>query len=121
MSRRSLIRHLLAGLALFGLAILLVRSWQTTRLIEDALFLAGLLLAMKALFQLIEWTGFFDLFSYGYTRILASFKSADKGAPNKRESFFEYKQNKEVNMCWEPAIAAALFLALSLLARISLT
>ncbi len=120
MNPRRLLWHLLAGLVLFGLAIPLVLYWQSEQVVQDALFLAGLLLLMKLLFQLIGWTGFFDLFSYGYTRILASFKSADKKAEETRESFFEYKQNKEVKMRWEAAPVSVLFLALSLLARVAM-
>lgn len=121
MSRKRILWHLLAGLILFGLAIFLVRHWQSAQVIQDALFLSGLLLLLKLVFNLIEWTGFFDLFSYGYSRILASFKSADKRAEEKRESFFEYKQNKVRKMRWEAAPAATLLLGLSLLARLFLT
>ena len=117
MNKKRLYVNMLLSVVVLALMAFFTLKIQSRFIVQDALFLTALMFFLKFLFHVIEWTGFFDLFSYGYTRILASFKSHDKEAIEQCESYFEYKQNKVHVMRFEAAAIFIVYLALFLLAR----
>ncbi len=117
MSKKRLLYNAFAGVIVLGLMFIVTVKMQSRFIVQDALFLTVLVFVSKFLFHVIEWTGFFDLFSYGYTRILASFRSHDRKALERIEPYFEYKQNKVHVMHFEAALIGAVYLGIFFLAR----
>ena len=104
LSRSRFIRWGIAGGVLFA-ALLLLLGYQGDRFfIQDSLFLSGFILIVVTLFRLALWSGLFNLLLYGYSQIIASFKSANKADEEARASFFDYNRSADWAIHWEPGL-----------------
>lgn len=68
-------------------------AWNA-RCLSDGFFTAGLLLTGLGALIWISTTGFFDMFSYAFHSLLVLFSPLRK--PSEHESFFDYKQAKDM-------------------------
>ncbi len=67
-------------------------AWQF-RNASDGLFVAALLFIGFGLLMWVSTTGFFDMFSYGFSSLLVLFTALKD--PKEHKHFYEYKMEKE--------------------------
>jgi len=106
-SRRFFIQAAAIGAVIFIAGIFIYR--QSPFQVHNALFMAGLINALLFLIQVVACFGLFDLFGYGYNKLMP----AQKERKRPKETFYEYTCTRKRILRFERLLTGAAFILIS--------
>ena len=106
-SLRLMVQAAALGVVLFIAGLFIYKQSQFQ--VQDALFMAGLINALLFLIRIVACFGLFDLFGYGYNKLIPA--QNQRKRPN--VTFYEYTSQKSRVLRFEHLLAGVAFIVLS--------
>lgn len=113
--KRRLAKSFVFSALVFTALLLWLRPANTLFVLQDAMFMTGLLFVIVAGFSVTAATGLFDMLSFGYSRFAGFFRKSK----DKKEGYFEYTQDRVYAIKWEYLIVGLAFWVCSLVLRLT--